>query len=130
MQITKKDIIFDFIKGFSRSESMKNSFKNENDYWFAYILATRFNGRIVYDTQGQKFGCHIEDHIYTIEGIVIDDHKWLGWDTLFDEMKYIDTDVVPLDINRSQIFSIYASKVQKWNDKLNKEYLRSGGKLE
>ena len=48
MQITKKDIIFDFIKGFSRSESMKNSFKNENDYWFAYILATRFNGRIVY----------------------------------------------------------------------------------
>lgn len=127
MQITKKDIIFDFIKGFSRTESMKNSFKNENDYWFAHILATRFDGRIVYDTQGQKFGCHIEDYIYTIEGIVIDDHKWTDWESLFEEMKYMDTDMGSED--QTKVFSIWSNKIQKWNNKLNKEYIMNGGLL-
>lgn len=128
MRITKKDIIFDFIKGFSRSESMKNSFKNENDYWFTHILATRFNGNIVYDTQRQIFGCHIEDYIYTIEGVAIDNHKWVDWDVLYDDMTYIDSDMKPEE--QSKIFSIWNNKVQKWNPKLNKEYMQQGGQLE
>lgn len=56
--ITTKDPIEEFVKHFSKA---KETFTNGCCYWFAFILAERFNGEIFYNPKENHFACGIQE---------------------------------------------------------------------
>ena len=55
-------------------------------YWFAYILAERFGGRIKYDPINGHFATQVGGSIYDIQGEIEDPRMWIDWETYNDEL--------------------------------------------
>lgn len=60
-------MILEFIKRFQRPDTI-TTFTEGCCYWFAYILASRFNGIIMYNEIDNHFGCLILEDVYDITG--------------------------------------------------------------
>lgn len=76
--------VLKFINNFHHNNSqVVENFLLGNCYWFAKILAERFNpiGIIMYDDILNHFGCRIGNHIYDISGDVSDNYNWKEWES-------------------------------------------------
>ena len=83
--------VCDFIKHF-RNPGTIDVFTNGCCYWFAKILAERFDGMIMYNPIDNHFATYIKNILYDITGRIKMDNEWVDW----DEYKLID----PLDSRR------------------------------
>ena len=95
--IMMRDPIEEFIAHFNKA---KETFTSGCCYWFAFILAERFNGEIFYNPKENHFACGIqEDNLFPW----IDGSAWVLYDIngnikenvldyiLFKEYKKIDS---------------------------------------
>lgn len=81
--------ILSFIKHFTiHGPDVIDCFSNGNCYWFARILAQRFQGEIFYNISENHFMCNINGYLYDIDGRLKTQTKPLNksnWD--LDDMK-------------------------------------------
>lgn len=78
-----------FLAHFHEYSDIEDVFTKGCCYWFAMILATRFEddgAEIVYDETANHFGTAIDGAVYDITGDVTDDYTWELWDDLDDEL--------------------------------------------
>lgn len=78
--------ILHFIKHFTEhGEQVKDCFLYGNCYWFARILAQRFNGKVYYNPAENHFACLINYCLYDISGCILnhveqnDTNQWIPW---------------------------------------------------
>ena len=81
------DEVIDFIK---KRFPHDDNWSSGNCYYFAQILATAFNGRIVYDVIDGHFMCEIHGLLYDYNGINDTTNKWVYWDSFpeYDRLQY------------------------------------------
>lgn len=78
-----REDVLNFIQSFTDfGEAVYDCFMCGNCYWFAHILATRFNGTIVYDVVANHFACRISGIVYDITGDTSTVYHWEDWDFL------------------------------------------------
>lgn len=82
------DFFIEYFKRHDKNNAVENTFLYDQCYYFAIILKERFNGVILYDTEGH-FVTKIEDHLYDIRGDVTDEYKDKKLLT-YDELKELD----------------------------------------
>lgn len=68
------DNVIKFINNFKKlhTDEIEDCFLYQNCYWFAYILANRFNGEIYYLPISNHFCCLINHLLYDIRGCISD----------------------------------------------------------
>lgn len=93
----KKEIILNFINRFTANgtrQEVIDCFQNGCCYWFAYILAKRFEdfylpqSKIYYDEISNHFGYYDQEanRIYDITGDVTDKYNWeSSWEEVIDK---------------------------------------------
>ena len=83
--------VIDFINNFKKKypDAMEDTFLHGYCYWFAKILAERFEGVIYYEPIDNHFIAYIENHFYDITGEVIPSQKARPWSVyqLWDELE-------------------------------------------
>lgn len=82
--------VINFINDFKKKypEAMEDTFLHGYCYWFAFILASRFDGIICYEPVDNHFITLIEEHFYDIRGEVIPSEKIMSWELyqVFDKL--------------------------------------------
>lgn len=80
--------IINFLQRFHLSDNVDEVFTQGCCYWFAYILAERFDigtTKIMYCPIDNHFGTMIDNRIYDITGDVTDKYVgWVPWDEYGD----------------------------------------------
>lgn len=83
--MNEKEILH-FIRHFTEhGEQVKDCFLYGNCYWFARILAQRFNGTVYYNPAENHFACSIKHRLYDISGYILnrdeqsDTNQWIPW---------------------------------------------------
>lgn len=80
--VTEKTVL-DFIRHFLEFDQLgdvRETFTSGCCYWFAKILADRFDGRIVYDSVNNHFAALTSAGIFDITGEITGDFKGHDWE--------------------------------------------------
>lgn len=80
MKFSVKEIL-DFIRGF---EKAKETFLNGECYWFAYILVSRFAGKLYYNALDNHFAASIrlengEYALFDVNGLLKSSDGFVDW---------------------------------------------------
>lgn len=96
-----RDDILHFISKFSGSE---HTFLNGCCYWFAFILHTRFGGKIAYEPIEGHFVTEINGRLYDVRGDITDSYKdkpLLDWECYKDKdplhVEHVERDCVRME---------------------------------
>lgn len=79
----RRQKVLDFIKIFQSKNNLE-LFTEVSCYWFAFILASRFNGDLVYNPDSCHFATRIGTTLYDITGEIKYPEDYLEWDDSLD----------------------------------------------